>query len=253
MLEKIKLSQKQKASSERKPTPPHPSHWLFWRGWGLDLHCPMWSHQNWARTRDFKAATHKQWPFAKSPVMWLQARCTQTRPLAGGRGQHGHCLSFDRQPIRGFPPTPTLGSYFLGAQATSQIGCEHLLLSNMPTRSPQCHNRPLIHTPSDTPTPYTPTTRWDWTHARCLINTKTCHRCPVSSKDSWKTSSYHADHSRRVQGGAERENKSHETFESSSNKSSWMNKTHNYNWTKCSMNAERSWSLLKICYKIITG
>lgn len=51
---------------------------------------PMWSQHKQAGTKDFKAATHKchtQGLSETSPVMWLQARCTQTGSLAKQRGR----------------------------------------------------------------------------------------------------------------------------------------------------------------------
>lgn len=148
---------------------------------------PMWSQHKQARTKDFKAATHRG-PSETSPVMWLKARCTQTGSLAK---QHGRwpCQFWSAANQR---LSLLRGGHFGGSGQLPRL-VEHLLLSNMPTRSPQRHNRPLIHTPSSPPPSLSPPARWDQTHARCLINTKTCQRCPVIWEESCETSNYHTD------------------------------------------------------------
>lgn len=110
-------------------------------------------------------------------------------------------VSFDRQPIRG---SPSFVVAILG-------GSGHLPDWLSPCCSPICPPAPysvttgLSFTLLQPPLPHSlsPPARWDQTHARCLINTKTCQRCLVRCKASWETSSYHTDLclSQTVQGG----------------------------------------------------
>lgn len=92
---KIKLAVKQRSirwkaatsTATGKQTKPLPLALLRGRA-GPPL--PMWSQHKQARTKDFKAATHKrhtQGLSETSPVMWLKARCTQTGSLAKQRGR----------------------------------------------------------------------------------------------------------------------------------------------------------------------
>lgn len=109
----------------------------------------MWSQQKQARIKDFKAAKHKHHTQAlseTSPVMWLQARCTQTGRLAG---THGCCpRQFWSAANQGI--SLPLSLPFWGVRPPPRLA-EHLLLSNMPTRSPRRHNRLFIHTHSAPP------------------------------------------------------------------------------------------------------
>lgn len=120
---------------------------------------------------------------------WVLGKAAWSLPLSVLISSQSGALTPLRWLFWGLRPPPTLA--------------EHLLLSNMPTHSPQRHNRPLIHTPSSPPPSLSPPARWDQTHARCLINTKMCQRCPVSCKESWETTNYHTDlwWSQIVQGG----------------------------------------------------
>lgn len=112
---------------------------------------PMWSQHKQASTKDFKAATqkhHTQGLSETSPVMWLEARCTQTGPLAKQRG----CCPCQFWSAANQRLSLLCGGHFGGLRPPPTLA-EPLLLSNMPTRSLQCHNRPLIHTPSNPPSP----------------------------------------------------------------------------------------------------
>lgn len=89
--------------------------------WRAGVKQPMWSQHKPARMEDFKAAPHKhftQGPSEGPPVMWLQARCTQTGPLAGQRSPYP-CQFWSSANQRASPP---LRFPFWGAWATSQIG-----------------------------------------------------------------------------------------------------------------------------------
>lgn len=90
---------------------------------------------------------------------------------------------FDRQPIRRSLPPFALGILVAGGRLLDWPSpcCSPI----WPTRSQQCHNRPPIYTPSNTPRPplpclLSPPARWERTHARCLINTETKPALPGS-------------------------------------------------------------------------
>lgn len=144
---------------------------------------PMCSQHKQARTKDFKAATQTPHTGSVSDISghvtpcqvhsdWVLGRATWSLPLSVLIGSQSGTLPPLRWPFWGLRPPPRLA--------------EHLLLSNMPTRSPRRHNRPLIHTPSSPPSlpVRLPPARWDQTHACCLTNAKTCQRCPVSCEVS---------------------------------------------------------------------
>lgn len=166
----LKLAQKQRSFHLMAATcmvggrlvKPLPLTLLRWEA-GVKQH--MWSQHKPARMEDFKAAPHKyltQGLSEGSPVIWLQARCTQTRPLAGQRGPYP-CQFWSSANQRASP----LWDSHLGGHGPPPRLAEHLLLSNMPTRSPQCHNRPLIHTslnPQNTPP----------SHCLCQVGPNTC-------------------------------------------------------------------------------
>lgn len=194
---KIKLAEKQRDISWKaatsmatgKQTKPLPPALLRGRA-GSPL--PMWSQHKQARTKDFKAATHKrhtQRLSETSPVMWLRPGALRLGPWQSNVVTAP--VSFDQQPIRG---SPSFEVAILGAQTTSQIGWAPAALQYahpLPTALQQASHS-HSYNPFPPPSLSSPA-RWDQTHARCLINTKTCQRCPVSCEESWETSNYHRD------------------------------------------------------------